>query len=134
MWTLSKALVENCENLPCSQAQAVESWAGSCSDGAVSAQLKKTSTPEAYLCGDKTKDTLSRSRSGMTYARLTGDRGEAVLMSFLADSPVRTSQQQEKAQGLAAPDLAYGGRWRGLSVPCFPWPWTGPRWPCLAGV
>lgn len=116
MWTLSKALVESCESLPCSQGQAVESSVVSCSDGEQSAPLKKKSMPEAYLCGDRTKDTLNRSRSGMTYAPLTEDRGKAVLTSFLAASRARTYQPQEKGQALAVPDLGYGGRWRGLSV------------------
>ena len=108
--------MEHCENLPFLQGQAVASLEESCLDGEPSVPSKSKSTPEAYLCEDKTTDTLTRFRSGMTYVPLTVARGEVVLMWFRGDSRARTSQQQEKGQELKAPDLAYGGRWRESSA------------------
>ena len=114
MWTISKAMLKAFENSPFLLGAEVESSVESCSAGEPFAPSKSKSTPEAYLFGDKTKDTLNRSRSGLTYALLTADRGEALLTSFRAGFPVKTFQAPEQAPGLPDPDLDYGGKWREL--------------------
>lgn len=106
MWTLSKALVESCENLPCSQEPGAESSAENCLDGKQSVQSKKKSTPEAYLYGGRTKDTLTRSRSGMTYVPLTVDRGEVVLTWFLAASRVSLFRSQESSRQIETREIS----------------------------
>jgi hypothetical protein len=48
----------------------------------------------------------------MTFAPLTGDRGAAVLMSFLGAFPAKTSALQGKAPELTENGRDYGGKWR----------------------
>jgi len=116
VWTISKAMLKASKSSRFLPGAAVESSAESCSAGEPFAPSKSKSTPEAYLFGDKTKDTLNRSRSGLTYAPLTADRGEALLTSFRAGFPVKTYQAPEEGPGLPDPDLDYGGKWRELSA------------------
>ena len=96
-----------------SQALAVEFWPESCSDGEPSAQSSGTPTQLAYLPPDKMTAFSRLSRFGMTFRPLTADRGEALLTSYLAAFPVRTSASQEKAQALQASDQECGDTWRG---------------------
>ena len=115
MWTISKAMMKNFGNLHSLQDQEEEFSVDNSLDGEQSVQSSTTSTVEAYWYAAKTKDTLSRSRSGMTYAPLTESHGEDVLTSFLADSLAKTSRVVERVKELKEPDLAYGGKWRELS-------------------
>lgn len=97
-WLFSRALVE--------VSSAVIS-----SDGAPSVPSSATPTPQAFLLRDKTTAHWRRFPSGMTCAPLTADRGEAVLMSYLADFPVRTSAPPDKAQASTARARGSGQRW-----------------------
>jgi hypothetical protein len=53
------------------------------------------------------------SRFGMTFKPLTEDRGEELLMSYLAGFPARTYQPQEKAQGSTESGQECGVKWHG---------------------
>jgi hypothetical protein len=52
----------------------------------------------------------------MTFAHLTADRGEELLMSYLEGFPVKTSAQQGKEQESTAHVLDSGWRWHGSFV------------------
>lgn len=82
-WLFSLALVEEYSPAEC--------W-----DGEPYAQLNVMPTAHPFWRRGKTMDVLSLSPSGLTCAVLTEDRGEALLMSFLEASLVRTSALQEK--------------------------------------
>ena len=86
---------------------------GICSDGEPSAPLSGNLTPQAYLCNDKMMRFSRLSRFGMTFRLLTADRGEALLMSYLEAFHARTSQQQEREQGLTESDQVCGEKWQG---------------------
>lgn len=73
-------------------------WAENCSDGAPSAQLNATPTPQAYLSPDRMTAFSRLSRFGMTFAPLTDALGADVLTWFLADFHARTSAPLERAQ------------------------------------
>ena len=98
-WLYSRALVEAFSE-------------ASCSDGARSALLSGSHTPQAFLPNDKTMDFSRLSRFGMTFAPLTDTLGAEVLTWFLAGSPARTSALQEKAQASKASVPACGSTWR----------------------
>jgi hypothetical protein len=102
-WLYSRALVEAYS-------------AGTCLDGGLSAPSRSTPTPLGYLWRDKTTDAWRRFPSGMTFEPLTEDRGAAVLMSYLAAFPVRTSASQEKVPELTVNDLDCGAKWRESSA------------------
>ena len=85
--------------------------AANCSDGAPSAPLSGNPTPQAFLCSDRTKAFSRLSQFGMTFAPLTDDLGEAVLTSFLADFPAKTSPRLEKAQESKESGQECGSRW-----------------------
>ena len=102
-WLFSRALVE-------------EYLEESSSDGVPCALLSETNTHQAYLYSDKTTDTWSLSRFGMTFAHLTESRGAAALTSFLEAFPVRTLAPQEKGQESKESDLDSGWRWQESSV------------------
>ena len=99
-WLYSQALVE---------AYAEESF----SDGEPSERSNSTPTPQAYWWPDKTTDVWPRFPSGMTCEPLTDDHGKGVLMSFLADFPVKISVVQERAQGLTERRADSGEKWQG---------------------
>ena len=84
-----------------------------CSDGEPSVQSSGNLTQLAYLPPDKMTDFSRLSRFGMMFKPLTEDRGEELLMSYLAAFPVKTSPQQEKAQELTESDQECGEKWRG---------------------
>jgi hypothetical protein len=98
-WLFSRALVEAFSG-------------GGCSDGAPSAPSSGNPTPQAYLPPDRMTAFSRPSRFGMTFAPLTDDHGAAVLTSFLAAFPARTSASQAKAPALTEPDQACGPTWR----------------------
>ena len=98
-WLYSRALVEAFSG-------------GGCSDGAPSAPSSGNPTPQAYLPPDRMTAFSRPSRFGMTFAHLTDDHGAAVLTSYLAAFPARTSALQAKAPALTEPDQACGPTWR----------------------
>lgn len=110
-WLFSQALMDSYANLPCLQARAEVSSAESCLAGEPSVPSSTTPTQRVYLWRDKTTDALSRFRSGMTFARSTGDRGADVLTSFLAGFPARTFPPPEKAQESTASAADCGPKW-----------------------
>ena len=92
----------------------VEEYLGDISlDGEQSVPLNGNPTQLAYLSPDRMTEFSRLSRFGMTFKPLTADRGEALLMSYLEGFPVRTYQQQEKAQELTENDQACGKKWQG---------------------
>ena len=102
-WLFSRALVE-------------EYLEGTCSDGAPFAPSSGNPTPQAYLPPDRMTAFSRPSRFGMTFAPLTDDRGEELLMWFLEASRARTSAQPEEAPGLTESEAGCGAKWRELSV------------------
>ena len=99
-WLFSRALV-------------AEYSAASCSGGEPSAPLNGTPTPAAYYWPDKTTGHSRLSRFGMTSEPLTADRGEALLMLFLAASRARTSAQPEVGPDLTESEADSGAKWQG---------------------
>jgi hypothetical protein len=99
-WLFSQALVE-------------EYLGDTCSAGEQSVQLSGNPTQLAYCAPDKMTEFSRLSRYGMTYKPLTESSGEELLMSYLAAFPAKTSQQQEKAQGLTESEAGCGSTWRG---------------------
>jgi len=102
-WLFSQALVE-------------EYSEANYSDGKPFAQLSKMPTPQAYLSHDKTTDALNRFPSGMTFARLTDDRGEDVLTWFLEDSHAKTLAPLGEELESQDSEAGYGKKWRELLV------------------
>ena len=94
-WLYSQALVE-------------EYLADTSSDGAPSAPSSVTPMPRAYCSPDKMTDVSRLSRFGMTFAPLTDDRGEDLLMWLREDFLARTSASQEKGQDLAENGPGFG--------------------------
>jgi DNA (cytosine-5)-methyltransferase 1 len=99
-WLYSQALVE-------------EYLGDTSSDGEQSVQLSGNPTQQAYLSPDKMTEYSRLSRFGMMFKLLTENRGEELLMSYLAAFPAKTSLPQEKAQGLTESDQECGEKWRG---------------------
>ena len=92
----------------------VEEYSGDISsDGEQSVQLSGNPTQQAYLSPDKMTEYSRLSRFGMMFKPLTEDRGEALLMSYLAAFRAKTSLPQEKEQGLTESDQECGEKWRG---------------------
>jgi DNA (cytosine-5)-methyltransferase 1 len=96
-----------------SQALVAEYLPGSCSDGEPSAPSNGSRTQLAYLPPDRMTAFLRLSRFGMTFKPLTADRGAALLMSYLAAFPARTSASPEKAPASQASAAECGDTWRG---------------------
>ena len=80
--------------------------------GELSAPLSLTSTPEAFSWPGKTMVPLSPSPSGMTCEPSTASLGEALLTSFLAGFPVRTSALSERERASTGSVPACGEKWR----------------------
>ena len=100
-WLFSRALVE--ASLPATS-----------SDGEQSVQSSGNPIPQAYCAPDKMMDFSRLSRFGMTFAPLTADRGEALLMSYRAAFPVRTSPLPTSTEtALKGSDQGCGEKWRG---------------------
>jgi hypothetical protein len=102
-WLFSRALV-------------AEYSAGTCSDGARSALLSASPTPQAFLPSDRMTAFSRPSRFGMTFAPLTDGLGVELLTWFLAAFRARTSRLPARAQESTANAPDCGGRWRELSV------------------
>jgi hypothetical protein len=102
-WHFSQALVEAYS-------------ADTCSAGVPSAPSSSTPTRGTYWSPGKTMDASKPSRSGMTFKPLTDDRGEAVLMSYLEDFPVRTFHAPEKVQESTGREADSGETWQGSFV------------------
>ena len=97
-----------------SQALAVE-FLGDCSlDGQPFAPLNVMPTQHKFWRNDKTMDTLSLSRFGLTLQVLTESRGEELLMWFRAGFPVRTYQSPVKVQESQAQGQDFGKSSPGL--------------------
>jgi hypothetical protein len=99
-WLFSRALVE-------------EYLEDTSLDGERSVQLNGKPTQQAYCVPDKMTDFLKVSRYGMTFAALTADRGEELLMSYLEDFHAKTSQQEEKGLESKESGQECGPKWRG---------------------
>ena len=98
-WLFSQALVE-------------EYLEENCLDGEQSVQSNGSPTPQAYCAPDKMTAFSRLSRFGMTYKPLMPDRGEELLMSYLAAFHVKTSVPLEKAQALTVSAAECGQKWR----------------------
>ena len=102
-YTFSRALVEAFSLASCSEIDAF-------------VPSSTSPTPEPSSLPDRTTEHFRLSRFGMTCAPLTEDRGEALLMSFLAASRARTSAQQGGATASTASAPACGEKWPESSV------------------
>jgi hypothetical protein len=96
-----------------SQALVAEYLPESCSDGEQSAPSNGSHTQLAYLPPDRMTAFSRLSRFGMTFRPLTADRGEELLMSYLAAFRAKTSALQERAQASQASAAECGDTWRG---------------------
>jgi len=93
----------------------VEEYLGENSlDGEQFVQLSGKPTQQAYCAPDKMTEFSRLSRFGMTYKPLMADRGEELLMLYLADFHAKTLVPQEKAQELMENDQECGKKWHGL--------------------
>jgi hypothetical protein len=99
-WHFSRALVE-------AYSPAI------CSGGEQSVQSKSTATPRLYSQCDKMTASCRRFRSGMTCEHLTEHDGEAVLTSFLEDSPAKTSALTAKETDSTESGRDCGQKWHG---------------------
>lgn len=100
-WLFSQALVEE-------YLEANSTAEESC------AQLNVTVTPHKFWRNDKMMEFSKLSQFGLTLQLLTEDRGEELLMSYLAAFPVRTSVQQEQEQESKESEADCGPTWFGL--------------------
>jgi len=113
-WIISKALMKDYENSHFLRGQVVESSVESCLDGEQYAQLNGNHTPQAYCAPDKMTGFSRLSRFGMTFAPLTENRGEDLLMWYLGDFRARISAlQMSAATGLTESEAECGEKWRG---------------------
>jgi len=80
-------------------------------DGEQSAQSSGNPIPQAYCAPDKMTVFSRLSQYGMTYKPLTADLGEALLMSYLAAFPAKTSQPR----GGGGIDGERSGMWREMA-------------------
>ncbi len=99
-WLFSRALVEAFSE-------------ATCSDGARSALLSGSPTPQAFLPPDRMTAFSRPSRFGMTFKPLTDDLGEAVLTWCQEASRARTSASPARGQASTEPAAECGGTWRG---------------------
>lgn len=102
-WLFSRALV-------------AEYWAGTCLAGVPSAPLSVMPTPHRFWRNDRTMDFSRLSRFGLTYAVLTVNHGEALLMWFREAFLARTSPSAVTVPESTAPGPASGSRWAESSV------------------
>ena len=106
-WLFSKALMD-CASLPSSPEPVAEYSADTLSGGEPSAQWNVMPTPQGFWRNDKMMDASRLSQFGPTLRLLTADHGEAVLMSFLAAFPARTSAQPGRAKASPESGPAFG--------------------------
>ena len=102
-WHFSQALVE-------------EYLGANSSAGEPSAPSNGTPTHGMFWSPGKTTDASTRSRSGMMFRPLTDTHGEAVLMSCLEASLVRTSAPQAREPESKESEVECGNTWHELSV------------------
>jgi len=112
-WLISRALMEDYANLPCSLGQVEAFSGGGCSDGEPSAPLSGNPTPQAYLPPDRMTAFSRPSRFGMTFSPLTDDLGAAVLTWCQEASRARTSALPARERALTEPAAECGVTWRG---------------------
>lgn len=92
----------------------VEAFLEGCSeDGELCAQLNVMPTAHPFWRNGKPMDASRLSRFGLTLRLLTADRGEELLMWFLADFPVRTSALRDQETDSTESAPGSGERWRG---------------------
>ena len=91
-----------------------------CWDGERFVPSKSKTILGVYCSQDSETASCRDSRYGMTLRRLTAPNGEDVLTWFRGDSPVRTYQPPEKAQGWQVADQDCGPRWHGSLARCSP--------------
>jgi len=94
-----------------SQALVAEYSAECCAGSQLSAQLKSSHTPQAYLSQDKTKAFSRLSRFGMMCEHSTELRGEELLMWYLAGFHAPIFQVPEKAKELPEQNRQCGLKW-----------------------
>ena len=102
-WLYSQVLVEEYSEAKCLDGEQCALWNG-------------THMQQASWLPAKTTKRSTLSRSGMTFKPLTDDLGEAVLMSFLEDFPVRTYPAQEKGPELTESEAVCGDTWQESSM------------------
>ena len=98
-------------SLPSSPGLVGGSSAGTCSGGEPFVPLSVTDGPHKFWHNGKTMDASHHSRFGVMSQVLTEGRGAAVLMSYLAAFPARTSARQARAQASTASAPASGQKW-----------------------
>jgi hypothetical protein len=92
----------------------VEEYLGDISlDGEQSVQSSGNPTQQAYCLPDKMTECSRLSRFGMMFKPLTEDRGEELLMSYLADFHAKTSPQPEREPELTESGQGCGEKWHG---------------------
>jgi hypothetical protein len=99
-WLYSRALVEAFSE-------------GTSLAGELCAPSSGSLIPQAYCAPDKTTAFSRLSRFGMTFKPLTADRGEELLMSYLAAFPARTFQSRGGGQASTESEAECGDTWRG---------------------
>lgn len=85
-------------------------------DGELFAPSNGSHTQPVFSSHDKMTVFSRRSLSGMTFKLLTEADGEAVLMSFLADSPAKTSQSQARELESTESEAVCGDTWHESSA------------------
>lgn len=90
------------------QAQAAESWEGSCLDGAPDALLSLIPTQDGYSSQDRKTDACHGSLSGTMSAPSTASPGADTSTLLAVGFHARTSAVQAKVQASTASGLAYG--------------------------
>jgi hypothetical protein len=116
---------ERCVSWHYLQGQEEASSEAICWGGEQFAPSKLKSTLGAYCLPGNETESCPDSQSGMTLQRSTDTNGEAVLMWYQGDSPVRTYQPPEKAQESTAHDLDCGpslpGSWAKYNPHTYSW-------------
>ena len=87
-----------------------------CLDGKPYAPSKSTHTQQAYLSPGRTMEFSRLSLFGMTFAHLTGARGEDVLTWYLAGFHVKTSALLARDMESRESVADYGWRWHESSM------------------
>jgi hypothetical protein len=122
-WLFSRALVE-------------EYSAANSLDGEPWSQLNVMPTPHKFWRNDKTMESSDLSQFGLTLRLLTEGHGMAVLTSFLAAFPARTSAPPAKAPDSMANEAASGSTWRASFARYSPEAstWKTPQFSLLGGL
>lgn len=109
VWILSRALVARCENSHASREAAEEFSQDTCWGGVPSVLLRRTLAQPLYWCSDKMTESSRRSLSGMTFARLTPEHGEAIAMWSREAFHAKTSPLRVRVEDWRVSAQAYGG-------------------------